>query len=682
MADVSNDTDKQIPYQAFLDMETRVDNFISTYGRNPLIVYVDSLRIDYVSWTKWEDMHTRFWNWYTANGNTYPTFVWVVYPGTDTGGGTTNPPTTPDIPSHLPKTTIYVGSPITSVTSVPQLYTGESVPYYNCTLKFTLFQAAVAEFESPNWYEDGSTIRIIGEHKQFGGFITGRKETPNGYAYTCIDYSMRLFGQYRFIYHDAYISDIIKNMLIQIGLPTNGIQQSTLIHPEIIITDETRWNICHQLANMDGMEFLVNQDGIPILRTKTASTEGYVFQPEDMATDYGMEYSASDIITNVRVYGKDDVYLYKYADAKLKLKYGYLGEFITDSNITTTAEAERIAQELMKEKAKVQFVGTMVIPAIIDITEAEWAVLVSPSWNPTPTRAYYINEVKISINESGESTELQFLDAKPKPPSEWIYTDPDSGCDVVSTSTPTGPSDVPYTGGATCDLRLSSSVAGKAYMINGCAGNYDYDTVKHDWGPWLNWCPHCGAIGTLSVHADQPGIIGIKCDDCDVDHSAFHGYGTSVYIGGVEYGNASGGTPACKNQLIGCGDNPFNNITGNAENCVTPVEDEFGLTEYVPSNINTPALIREWVDNNIMYEFYYDHNYTIQQVLQYKRGNCYDQSALVVALLTIYGYEASIVHVNVTGGCGGYVGGHYNVRVKINGVYKTIDTTCHGFNQI
>ena len=134
-------------------------------------------------------------------------------------------------------------------------------------------------------------------------------------------------------------------------------------------------------------------------------------------------------------------------------------------------------------------------------------------------------------------------------------------------SIPTGKSggdtDKPYNGEGVCDTSLTSAVRGQAYLINDCAGNYDQDTKKHDWGPWVNWCPACGGVGTLTTAEDLPGIMGIVCinGNCDVDHSCVHGYGTSVMIGGVEYGNAANGSGSlrCKNQLIGCGNNPYNN---------------------------------------------------------------------------------------------------------------------------
>lgn len=108
-----------------------------------------------------------------------------------------------------------------------------------------------------------------------------------------------------------------------------------------------------------------------------------------------------------------------------------------------------------------------------------------------------------------------------------------------------------------CDPQLASTGRGgiypKAYMLNACGEQvgikYDHDTRKHEWGPWVNWCPHCKATGTLYFDEREGGIA---CKKCDVDASAVHGYGTTTYIGGREYGNAVGGTPACKTRLKTC----------------------------------------------------------------------------------------------------------------------------------
>ena len=101
---------------------------------------------------------------------------------------------------------------------------------------------------------------------------------------------------------------------------------------------------------------------------------------------------------------------------------------------------------------------------------------------------------------------------------------------------------------------LSSAEYGQCYPVNMCQAGLTYKL--YDWGPWQNKCPNpeCGATGTLRVQNSGGGVMGIVCDKCGVDHDPVGGYGTSVYIGGREEGNAptGTGTPACKNRLYPC----------------------------------------------------------------------------------------------------------------------------------
>lgn len=77
--DVSNDQTK-ISQATFSDMSTRVDAYVKNKGKNPSKVYLKAGgKWEYVTWTRWQDIRTRYWQFYEANKRA-PDYVWIVKP--------------------------------------------------------------------------------------------------------------------------------------------------------------------------------------------------------------------------------------------------------------------------------------------------------------------------------------------------------------------------------------------------------------------------------------------------------------------------------------------------------------------------------------------------------------------------------------------------------------------------
>ena len=94
-------------------------------------------------------------------------------------------------------------------------------------------------------------------------------------------------------------------------------------------------------------------------------------------------------------------------------------------------------------------------------------------------------------------------------------------------------------------------------------------------------------------------------------------------------------------------------------------------------SLGTPQAIRQWIDNNIRYQFYYNKRRSPDQVLRDKRANCFDQADLAVEMMKGAGYPA----YRVCGiKCGRY--GHCNGKVNVNGRIITFDTTCSSLNRL
>jgi len=629
--DVSNDN-LLVPKSFFIDMINRTNKFIDDYNRKPKIVYITSRRVDYVSWTR----YTLMLVWYNKHkkSKTIP-----ILGSGKIGKETTKQTTTKSNP--LGTSEVYVSSSRSKVTDKAQGYTGKTSPFYSLVLTYTLFSADTADFKSPNYYAEMSRVNVIGKHHPFGGQITDPKESHSdqGYSYSCLDYTRLLFGKKRLKYYKCKVSDIIKELLRQQGMPTNGIMNTTTIHDKIIIDTNKTIDIIQQCTNLEAnLEFFVNSDGIPILRKIPNSTKGYVFITEESASEYGLEYNASDIITGVVVYGKDGELLYDYKNTKLVIKYGNIRDIIDDSNITTKAEAKEAADKLYKESGKPIFTGNLTVPDILDIYKGEWMIFVPPKWSYHKLKAYYTQEVKITQEPNNITTEIQFLDGKPAPPSNWIYVPPN---DDDSTSCTSSDSDTVC---AVAKPSVRSKYSYRNYLT--CFENKDPSS-----GKTLKWNPKGVPEGEWTSENDNDfcAVTGKKKID-----------GSNLYLKRV-----SGPTPT--NAAVG---QVKNNATGNST-CATSVA---GL----PSGVTDLQSLYDWFWNTIKYQYYVNSKKTNSQVLSSKLGNCVDQSQLAQSYIEKLGFEVKLVYLTIPARlCGGWSGGHAHLKIKYNGVWRVWDSTCH-----
>lgn len=97
-------------------------------------------------------------------------------------------------------------------------------------------------------------------------------------------------------------------------------------------------------------------------------------------------------------------------------------------------------------------------------------------------------------------------------------------------------------------------------------------------------------------------------------------------------------------------------------------------------SLGSPEAIRKWMRANIKWEEYYNNKYTDAEVLAGRRGNCYDQASTFVTLVHMLGWTSSTAYRVCASVCDGMA--HCNVRILINGVWKTADTVCNGENQV
>ncbi len=426
----------------------------------------------------------------------------------------------------------------------------ERIPFFDLTINNPLQAADTATFttDEPVDFEMNPKVQIVGDdHRSFGGFITKPRETDEGYTYDCMDWTRAMYGKIFKGWHNKTISEIASELLEQCGVNTGGLNPTTKRHKELIFHSEKIFDVCHQLANLEGKEFFVNPDNVAVLRNIPAITKGYVFYPPSY-TDLQFQQDSSNIISAVSAFGEDDRFLAQVKDAGLIATYGFIEDIISDTSLKTADEGRAKATELFNTNNKIVFSGSISTLLLDKMVSGTWIIIIPPQWSQYAAKSYYVQNVRTTINENTEEHQIDLLNGQPAPPSEWIYEAPGRTSGVVSGSI-TIPAEIIYS--------VSDPVALKAQQL---------------------------------------------------------------------------------------GD---------------------------------PRTIRRWIDANIAYEFYYNFKYNPVQVLQYRKGNCYDQSLLFVQMVQSLGYQAYRRCGQV---CNGYA--HCDALVFIEGRWIQVDTTCASRNQL
>ena len=613
--------------------------------------------------------------------------------------------------AHVP--IIYAGPSPSTPKKKPQTYQSVTVPYYSLHITYNLYAANQVTFDSPTYYEDMSKIHIVGKNKPFGGQIFETKETPTGHEYNCLDYTRLLFGKWPFNKKNVRVSDVIKETVAYVGMPTSGIMKTSVVHKTLAAPNQKRIDTCQQMANLEGLEFHVNQDGIPILRDQPEATAGYIFFTQESTSDYSVDYNDSDLVDSVYVLGENNVLLYKYADQSMIVKYGYLEDFITDSSISDEGDAITQAEALFKQSNDPRYAGTLSVPDVLPIGEGEWMVFVPPKWSKETINAFYTKQVDITIDSNTCDTQIQFLDSQPAPPDEWIYTDPTTN-EQVPTFNAVASGDMIYTYRPVwiCSDNIYGRGADQSHINTIIAGLRKLGIKCHSGGIGPN--THDNIISSTSSNAliveiyggADAGVIYEKttawwkgllskrkdalvfmssaeritglsflprAHDDNYDPSSFKGISHPdkvlhdngiQYIEGVNPGSLGSVITFIQQQAI---------LTATRATPKLPA-----VLNGVPTNLTSLCQIYTWIDQKINYSFYW-YPQKVKgdaKVLSSRSANCYDQAHLAKTWLTALGYKCKIVHTY----CGTL--GHCHLMVYVNNEWVVFDTTCHKESQI
>ncbi|KZX15401.1 transglutaminase-like domain-containing protein [Methanobrevibacter filiformis] len=99
------------------------------------------------------------------------------------------------------------------------------------------------------------------------------------------------------------------------------------------------------------------------------------------------------------------------------------------------------------------------------------------------------------------------------------------------------------------------------------------------------------------------------------------------------------------------------------------------ITKGSKSKLQKAKAIYEWVINNVEYEGYYNTRYGALKSIRLKKGNCVDQSHVIIALSRASGISARYVHGTCKFIVSGRTIGHVWVQVLVNRKWVVVDAS-------
>jgi transposase-like protein len=490
--------------------------------------------------------------------------------------------------------------------------------------------ANTLSFESDKYYNDETLVHLYVDGKMvFGGQVDKVNESENPFKHNVVDFSKKLNNPITDVFKKGKTSSqIAKAIAKKQLLGTGGIKATKKKHPQLAWEKAKALDIMYQLAELeDKHRFYINTKGKPILEKIPSQEKGYVFTPENII-DYGIEYDSSNLITGVKVIGVDSGDLYNFSDKKLQAKYGVITEIINDSKIQDKKTATNKGKSVFKKRSKKVISGNLEIPSVLpDLFGGQYCAF-NMKGSPSKLKTWWVDSVSATISGSGDyRMSAVLLDGKPDPPDSWIYKPPDEKKTACT----------------------KQQVCNKAKAEGSCGTCTKKPAVIKDTVCFEDYCPKCDKYGVLQWNPTKEKVPRWGCKKCNAKFCA-----------------------KCGKQ-IGKAENVYLKKSGKCEGG-GKVVNVAGVPQSVRDKASTFASAYDavkWVKNNVKYRFYYNHQVTVDQQMKGHRANCYDQSALVVAILKTMGHSAQRMCGRR---CGKYA--HCNVDATINGVKYLIDTAC------
>lgn len=213
-----------------------------------------------------------------------------------------------------------------------------------------------------------------------GTVVTIGRKSDRNFTASAFDRMMYLLeNEHEYIFRDVTATEIIKTICTDFGIPMGTIADTGIKISKLILRKKTLYDMMliaiTETKKLSGKKFsLKMKEGKLSLVEKIPKAKIWVLEEGANLLDASYEESIQDTKTQVRVVGKtkDKTPLVAVSQStELKKLYGTMQEYIEHSEESTQEEITQIANQMLKELAKVSKTASVDAFGIDDIESGE-----------------------------------------------------------------------------------------------------------------------------------------------------------------------------------------------------------------------------------------------------------------------------------------------------------------------
>ncbi|MEA4957536.1 hypothetical protein SDC9_30531 [bioreactor metagenome] len=527
---------------------------------------------------------------------------------------------------------------------------GHSLPFNSLIIHDRIYSANTIEFLSSKRMGEMHDVRVVGDVPEFGGQLTKRKETVDGYNYECMDYTRLLHGKIKKTYNKKTGDYIIKTILKSRKLRIGNIIKTKKKHGKIVFKDVKAIDAIQQIVNLQ------YNDTSDFGTSNNNNNNNIVTPPHAVnGTCNKCGWTPKKKVSFVN-------------KCPFCAKKGKLGRLKWSPKGSNKQEwtCSKCGADFCAKCGKEKINGSTVY-----LTKADNQV------NSTSNKTKSSSKVRMEFNVSPDG--IGILKKIPSKSKGYVfypgsYSDYDltrDASDIITVVKVYGANDkglYSYNNqkmiakyGYISELLFDSNIKTKA-RAKAKAKKLFKEKGKIEFS---------GTIKTAILPKMKSGMkLAFKSPYGDVDTYYSQEVTTTVDSDTAEMKiQLLDGKPANPSEWIYS--KPSTNSSSNNDSSVSKIVAEKA------KELKTPKACQQWIDKNIKYEGYYNYRHSPEEVMKRKMGNCMDQARLFCHMMKTLKYSCKVV-------CGKYCGDteHCNAELKMNGRTIVVDTTCHKLNRL
>lgn len=246
-------------------------------------------------------------------------------------------------------------------------------------------------------------------------FTMGKKPDKN-FTVSAYDHMIYLVkNKHEYIFRDVTASEIIKTICTDFSIPMGTIADTYTKIPKLILRDKSLYDMMliaiTETKKLNGKKFILKmKEGKLNLIEKVPKAKIWVLEEGVNLLDASYEESIEDTRTQVRVVGKTKDKTPLVAVVKndeLKRLYGTMQEFKEHSEESTQEQINQIANQMLKELAKVSKTASVEAFGIDDVEAGDAVYIIEKTTGLVGT--YYVESDEHTLSDGVHKMNLKLM---------------------------------------------------------------------------------------------------------------------------------------------------------------------------------------------------------------------------------------------------------------------------------